>query len=55
MSISLSTNQFISTYDFEKNKIIRERNFLFLHSKLNAINTYSLNTENLNGPSVIHF
>jgi hypothetical protein len=50
MSISLSTNQFISTYDFEKNKIIRERNFLFLHSKLNAINTYSLNTENLNGP-----
>jgi hypothetical protein len=50
MIISSSTKQFILTYDFEKNKLIRERNFLLLHSKLHASNKFAIDTNYLNGP-----
>lgn len=50
MAMSASTDRFISTYDFEKNKIIRERNFLYLHNKLQTINLLKFDTENLHGP-----
>lgn len=50
MSISSSTNSFIDSYDFEKNKCIRERNFLYLHSALGKFNKIKHKIFNLNAP-----
>lgn len=48
--MSASTEAFLQTYDFEKNKIVRERNFLYLHQRLGAINEINLDVSDLNGP-----
>jgi hypothetical protein len=50
MSMSSSTEQFINAYDFAKNKVIRERNFLFLHTKLSSINKLRIDIEHIEGP-----
>ena len=50
MKMSASTEAFLQTYDFEKNKTTRERNFLYLHHQLREINEIDLNTANINGP-----
>lgn len=50
MAMSDSTRTFLQTYDFEKNKTIRERNFLYLHHELYKINEIDLDISNLNGP-----
>ena len=45
-----STESFIKTYDFEKNKAIRDRNFLFLHYHLGAINNLKIDALATCGP-----
>ena len=50
MEMSSSTKAFIETYDFEKNKAIRERNFLFLHNELSQINELEIDVSSVNGP-----
>jgi hypothetical protein len=50
MEMSNSTRAFIETYDFEKNKFIRERNFLFLHNELSQFNELKIDVSSVNGP-----
>lgn len=50
LKMSASTEAFLRTYDFEKNRVIRERNFLYLHQHLYKINQIELDTVNLRGP-----
>ena len=48
--MSKSTEAFVKTYDFSKNKIARERNFLFLHHHLQSINRLKIDTTGICGP-----
>lgn len=48
--MSQSTEAFIKGYDFEKNKCIRERNFLMLHHYLGDINKFQVEVKDVNGP-----
>lgn len=50
MEMSASTEAFLNTYDFEKNKITRERNFLYLHHKLQKFNEIDIDISSINGP-----
>jgi hypothetical protein len=40
--MSVTTQKFIKTYDFEKHKLIRDRNFLFLHHYLGKHNEFGI-------------
>lgn len=49
--MSTSTEKFLLTYDFAKNKLTRERNFLVLHNSLASINEYKvIDIRNICGP-----
>lgn len=48
--MSNSTEAFLKTYDFEKNKITRERNFLYLHHYLQQYNELDIDITHLNAP-----
>lgn len=50
MKMSASTEAFLQSYDFEKNKLIRERNFLYLHNALQKFNRLALDVSSLNAP-----
>ena len=45
-----STEAFVKTYDFEKSKAVRERNFLFLHGQLAKANLLEIDIRDLCGP-----
>jgi len=50
-AMSRSTACFLKTYDFQKNKLARERNFLLLHQYLGAANGLLIeNLPDINGP-----
>lgn len=49
--ISPSSENFIKTYDFSKNQFARDRNFVFLHLCLEALNEYkAIDIDQLAGP-----
>lgn len=48
--MSASTKTFLKTYDFEKNKITRERNFLYVHHELGQLNNLKIDIKNLDAP-----
>ncbi len=46
-----ATEAFVNTYDFEKNRLARERNFLYLHLHLGRYNQYTIPAlDGLRGP-----
>jgi hypothetical protein len=50
-TMSSSTMSFVNTYDFQKNRAARERNFLYLFSKLNQLNQLNcIDVSSLRGP-----
>jgi hypothetical protein len=50
--MSALTCNILKGIDYEKVKLIRERNFLFLHNTLKDSNELTLNTDSLNGPMI---
>ncbi len=49
------TESILSSIDYQKSKLIRNNNFLYLHNYLKDYNEFNLNIENLNGPMVYPF
>jgi hypothetical protein len=50
--MSILTSRILQSVDYEKAKLTRERNFLFLHSALKESNELDLNFDYLNGPMI---
>lgn len=44
------TQNILSSINYKKIKLTRERNFIFLHKNLKDLNELHINLENLNGP-----
>lgn len=44
------TENILSSLDYEKIKLIREKNFFYIHNKLKKSNELKINTQKLNGP-----
>ncbi|MFX1268932.1 MAG: hypothetical protein ACFFAK_13310, partial [Promethearchaeota archaeon] len=44
------TQNILSSINYKKVKLTRERNFIFLHKNLKDLNELPINLENLNGP-----
>ena len=51
-SMSQLTQNILSSIDYEKIKLIRERNFLYLHNQLKDYNILNISEEQITGPMV---
>lgn len=50
LAMTQSTAAFLNAYDFEKNKLTRERNFLFIHDQLSQYNKLNISVTGISGP-----
>ncbi|MCY6370543.1 hypothetical protein [Clostridium ganghwense] len=52
MLMSKLTERIMKSINYDKVKLIRKKNFLYLHEKLSEFNELKLNIEDLNGPMI---